>query len=297
MRISKLFVSLTLLICISVNAQDAKPPELLPEYVKVPVGLGGLFNPTVDMTAEFFKPEGAGPFPVVVYSHGRSSTAKERADIKEVIPRDYLRFWLTKGFAVVAPLRPGYGTTGGPDREIPGHGWDKATGNCIRTPNYSKVMDLASPTVLATIAWIQKQPWANASSLVLTGNSVGGLLTVAVGSQNPAGVVGFINFAGGMGGNPSLSPGKSCDSNQLRDMHGNYGKSAKIPSLWMYAENDLFWGAEVPKGWHAAFAQGGSDSQRVTTAPMANQDGHDLVFEGKHLWMAPVEAFVKRMGY
>lgn len=297
MQVAKLFASLWLFMCISVPAQDVRPPEWAPAYVKVPVDLGGLFNSTVNMTAELFKPDGSGPFPVLIYSHGRSSTAKERADIKEVIPREYLQFWLGKGFAVVAPLRPGYGATGGADREVPGHGWDSTTGHCIRTPNYSRVMEVASPTVLATIAWIQKQPWANTSALVLTGNSVGGILTVAVGSQNPVGVVGLINFAGGIGGNPSLSPGKSCDSNQLLDMYRRYGKTSKIPSLWMYAENDLFWGSEMPKAWHASFSQAGGNSQLVTTAPLTHRDGHDLVFEGKHLWMPSVEAFVKRLGY
>jgi dienelactone hydrolase len=296
MRSSKFFAGLLLVVFFLAQAQEVRPPELVPVYVKIPVRVGGSFNSTVDMTAELFKPDGQGPFPVVVYSHGRSATAQERAEIKEVIPRDYLRFWLAKGFAVVAPMRPGYGTTGGPDREVPGHAWDSA-GNCTRPPNYRRVMDVASPTVLATIAWIHKQAWANASSLILTGNSVGGALTVAVGSQNPAGVIGFINFAGGIGGNPSLSPGKSCDPNQLRDMYTAYGKNTKIPSLWMYAENDLLWGADVPKGWHAAFVQGGSASQLVTTAPLTGKDGHDLVFFGKDLWGAPVDVFVKRLGH
>jgi dienelactone hydrolase len=258
--------------------------------------MGGLFNLTVEMTAEIFKPQGKEPFPVVVYSHGRSSTAQERADIKEVIPRDYLRFWLSHGFAVVAPMRPGYGRTGGQDREFPGHAWD-SKGNCTKTPNFRNVMNVASPTVLAVIDWLHKQAWANTSSLVLTGNSVGGILTVAVGSQNLDGVVGFINFAGGIGGNPSLSPGKSCDPNQLRDMYATYGKNAKVPSLWMYAENDQFWGPEMPKGWHSAFALGGSSSELVTTSTLTGQDGHDLVFFGKHLWEKPVEAFVRRLGF
>ncbi len=270
--------------------------ELVPAYAKIPMNLGGASNPKIEMTAEVFKPEGREPFPVLVYSHGRSSTAKERADIKEVIPRDYLRFWLAHGFAVVAPLRPGYGKTGGPDREVPGHAW-QSDGTCIKTPDFRRVMDVASPTVLATIDWLHKQAWANTSSLVLTGNSVGGLLTVAVGSQNLDGVIGFINFAGGIGGNPSLSPGKSCDPNQLRDMYASYGKNAKLPNIWMYAENDKFWGPEAPKGWHAAFAQGGSFTQLVTTSVLTGQDGHDLVFSGKNLWQKPVEAFVKQLGF
>lgn len=296
MQISKFLLAILLPLSICVSAQEVNTVELVPTYAKIPVSTGGFFNSTVEMTAEVFMPEGRAPFSVVVYSHGRSSTPQERADIKEVIPRDYLRFWLAHGFAVVAPMRPGYGKTGGPDREMPGHAWD-ASGNCTRPPNFRRVMDVASPTVLATLDWIRKQTWANTSSLILTGNSVGGILTVAVGSQNLDGVIGFIDFAGGIGGNPSLSPGKSCDPNQLRDMYAAYGKTAKVPSLWMYAENDKFWGAEAPKGWHAAFAQGGSISKFVTTETLTGQDAHDLVFFGKHLWEKPVETFVKQLGF
>ena len=296
MKFSVLLALSSLCVCLNGHAQDAQAAEPIPAYIKIPLEMDGFFKTTINMTAELVRPVGPGPFPVVLYSHGRSYTSQERAALREVVPRDYLRFWLAKGFAVVAPMRPGYGLTGGPDREIPGHSWD-GNGNCIRTPDYRKVMDIAAPTIFATIAWVKQQAWANPSALVLTGNSVGGLLTVAVGSRNPVGVLGFINFAGGIGGNPSQSPGKSCQPDQLRDMHESYGKAAKIPSLWMYAQNDLFWGAQVPKGWHAAFAQGGSDTRLQTTAALTGKDGHDLVFEGKELWTAPVSEFVQRLGY
>ncbi len=295
MQFSKIVTTLCLAVCSVASAQEAKPVELVPTYAKIPVSMGGLFNLSMDMTAEVFKPEGPAPFPVVVYSHGRSSTAQERADIKEVVPRDYLRFWLSRGFAVVAPMRPGYGKTGGQDREIPGHSWD-ANGTCLKTPNYRKVMDLAFTTVVATLAWLPEQPWANPSSVVLTGNSVGGILTMAAGSHNLAGVKGLINFAGGIGGNPSLSPGKSCDPDQLREMYAGYGKKVTVPSLWMYAENDQFWGPDTPKGWHASFVQGGSTSTLVTTPPLLGRDGHDLIFVGKNLWTPSVEAFVNQLG-
>jgi len=54
------------------------------------------------MTTEVFKPEGREPFTVVVYSHGISSAAQERTDIKQVIPRDYLRLL---AILVDAPIR------------------------------------------------------------------------------------------------------------------------------------------------------------------------------------------------
>ena len=81
MQLSKSFAAMCLAICSYASAQVLMPVELAPSYAKIPVSLGGLFNLSVDMTAEVFKPEGQEPFPVLVYSHGRSSTAQERAHL------------------------------------------------------------------------------------------------------------------------------------------------------------------------------------------------------------------------
>ena len=75
------------------------------------------FRGDVAMTTEVFKPDGDGPFPVVLYSHGRAGTDAERRDMKVPILRGHALYWMRKGFAVVAPIRPGYGVTGGPDSE------------------------------------------------------------------------------------------------------------------------------------------------------------------------------------
>lgn len=261
-----------------------------PEYASIPIRAD-----SIDMVSEVFKPSGPGPFPVLVYSHGRSGTAAERANIPEVIPREYLKFWLEQGFAVVAPMRPGYGKTGGADRETPGHRWDNA-GRCVGSPDFESTMNFASRAPLAVLEWLKTQPWADATKVILSGNSVGGVTTVLAGSTNPAGLIGYINFAGGIAGNPARSPGKSCDADRLLKVLQGYGKTTKVQNLWIYAQNDLYWGADAPKTWHKAFAEGGSPSSMVTTSSLANHDGHDLIFFGRALWQEPVTAFVLKLG-
>ncbi len=54
------------------------------------------------------------------YSHGRSGTPLERTSTHVPDVRSHLSYWLRKGFAVAAPIRPGYGETGGEDREDSG---------------------------------------------------------------------------------------------------------------------------------------------------------------------------------
>ena len=277
------------------GAQDAKGSTAEPRFVSIPVKGAGLFGGALDMVTEVFTPAGAGPFPVVVYAHGRDGTQQERSSMREVIPRAYLQYWLAKGFAVVAPMRPGYGKTGGTDRELPGHRWDNF-GGCIGSPNVEAVATAAGSAILAALDWARQQSWANASAVLLSGNSVGGLTVVALGAGSPAGVVGYINFVGGVAGNPSRSPGKSCEPDRVREAFRAYGKSTRLPNLWLYAENDLYWGPDVPKAWHAAFTAGGSPSTFVMTTPVPGPDGHDLLFNGRTLWSEHVDAFLKQIG-
>ncbi|AVS60433.1 dipeptidyl aminopeptidase, partial [Paracidovorax avenae] len=71
----------------------------------------------VDVATQVFRPGGPGPFPLVIFSHGRSADPAARAALQYPVPLGHVAYWLRQGVAVVAPIRPGYGATGGPDRE------------------------------------------------------------------------------------------------------------------------------------------------------------------------------------
>lgn len=280
-------------ICSAQTLAPVAPPIQL---VKVPMKGGGIFGSTIDLSTELFKPAGPGPFPVLVYAHGRSGTQQERSALAEVIPRQFLSFWLARGFAVVAPARPGYGKTGGVDREVPGHSWD-GRGNCSGVPSAERVAATASAAIMAAVDWVREQPWAISSRILVAGNSVGGLTSAALASANPPGVVAYINFAGGIAGNPDLSPGKSCAPEKVREAFALYGKTARVPSLWLYAQNDKYWGPDTPGQWHAAYVASAGVAEFVAMPPVPNSDGHDLIFVGRDLWAPVVESFLKRGGF
>ena len=159
------------------------------------------------------------------------------------VSRAQLLFWLARGVAVVAPVRPGYGASGrrATSRTAASH-FDDA-GRCIGHADFRKTADAAVRSVDATLRWLRRQPWADASDVLLVGQSVGGLATVAAGAHAPPGVVGYVNFAGGTGGNPERSPGPSCEPGQLEALYAGYGRATTVPNLWIYAINDQFWGA------------------------------------------------------
>jgi len=82
---------------------DARSGEPLASIMYIDVG-GGLSGVTaMRMAAGVFLPEGEGPFPVLIYSHGRSGTEAERHQTRIPDIRGHVRYWLRKGFAVIAP--------------------------------------------------------------------------------------------------------------------------------------------------------------------------------------------------
>ncbi|HMS27399.1 MAG TPA: CocE/NonD family hydrolase [Burkholderiaceae bacterium] len=288
-----IFIFTIAMAAVIAHAQENNNP--IPEIVKVRAKGLGTFGGDVDIQTHVFKPNGAGPFPVLLFSHGRSGDQSERANLKNPLAFGHVRFWLNKGYAVVAPVRIGYGETGGADREGAGAKYD-ANGTCISRPDPANTAKYAMLSTEFVLQWVREQAWANKDRILLEGQSVGGLTTIALCAQNPPGVMGCINFAGGAGGSPA-SKGNMCHPEILGQMMAQYGASTKLPNIWFYAENDMYWGPESPKIWHKNFAEGGSASQFVATNPVPNADGHSLLLRGGTLWSLPLNAWLKKNNF
>lgn len=298
MNFLKKCVNLVGMVCLAsvltaVWAQEANNP--IPDIVKVTAKGLGFAGGDVAIHTHVFKPAGSGPFPVVLYSHGRSGEQVERANLKHPVAFGHVRYWLNKGYAVVAPVRVGYGDTGGTDRENSGARYD-ANGNCTSRPEHANTVNPAVRSTQPVLDWVREQAWAKKDRILLEGQSVGGLTTVALCAQNPPGVVGCINFAGGAGGNPK-SMGKMCHPELLGQLMAQYGKNTQLPNIWFYAENDMYWGGESPKMWHKDFSQGGSPTELIATPPVPNADGHALLLRGGAMWGVPLNAWLKKNNF
>lgn len=285
-------LSVALLLAASLSQPIAAAPLPNPQDVIIPLPGAGLFGSTLDMPALLYLPAGSGPFPVLLFSHGRAGSTQERHQLKHPLGRSQLAYWLERGFAIVAPIRPGYGSTGGGDPEY--HSAHMlAPGVCSSHPDYRQTATGGSAALQAALRWIRQQPWGAGQPIVLEGQSVGGLLTVAVGATTPPDVVGYINFAGGAGGNPEKSPGQSCDPAALTALYADFGRHTTLPNLWIYAENDQYWGPDEPVAWHQAFAAGGSPTRFVHAPAVADGDGHGLSRHPAANWAAYLDAFLR----
>ena len=136
---------------------------------------------------------------------------------------------------------------------------------------------------------------SRADRSLVVGQSAGGWATLAFSSQNPAGVSGMIDFAGGRGGHQKMPDGNlgNCTPNALVSAAGKYGATARVPTLWIYTANDSFFEPSLARRMFDAYnAAGGKGTYRPLGA--FGSDGHSLAGSdsGVAMWQGPVAEFL-----
>ena len=264
--------------------------RLAEEQIDVPVQVrdaqGSPVSHTVRVTV-FSDDANPRPAPLAIINHGRSGSAEGRAALGRARYGEAARYLVGQGFVVAVPTRVGYGVTGGADVE--------ASGACARR-DYPPAYAAAADQTLAVLAALRRRPDVAPERVLVMGQSFGGLAAVAVAAANPPGVRAAINFAGGGGGSPSSHPGQPCSPTALEALFQGYGRTARVPMLWVYAENDRYFGPHLPRQWHAAFTQAGGQAQFVQFPPHG-QDGHALFTRFPAVWQPVVSAFLDTHGF
>jgi len=272
--------------------KDPPPdPTLNEEIVRLPLALK-LRNGTT-RTSEFvlttFRPNGPSPFPAVVVSHGRSGgSEKQRAEFgRNRLLRSY---WTSRGFAVLAPTRIGYGVSGAAvDPEGMG-------GPCDAI-DFAPMAEAIAAHIRATIEYAAAQPWIDKRNVLLVGGSVGGFGSVTAAGERLAGVKAVVNFAGGASGWINKRQERPCSSGNVELLLAKAARDGgAIPSLWLYAENDRHWGPAVPRRWHAAYVAAGGTAEFHMLPPLG-EDGHDVVALGGEHWRPLLDRFLASLGY
>jgi dienelactone hydrolase len=233
--------------------------------------------------------EGAAPRPrpLLILNHGRAGSAADRAELRT---SDYgaAARWLTGfGFIVAVPVRVGYGATGGEDVEDSGPCEHKI---------YPPTFHAAAVQTIAVLNALRKRPDAAKDRAVVMGQSFGGTTAIAVAALGPPGVQGAINFAGGGGGGPISHPQHPCSEPALHSLFAGYGTSARMPTLWLYSENDMYFGPTFPSEWFEAFKAAGGAGEYVRFPPVSD-NGHRLFSRGAELWRPRVQQFLGSLGY
>jgi len=266
-----------LLVAIAASAKAA--PSYDESLVRAPVAEGAR-RVLIDVTV--LRPKSAEPSPIVVLSHGSPREAEDRRlDGRQRLISQAQPF-LAMGYAVLVPTRRGYGESGGD--------WAEGYGPC-RDPDYYAAGLESARDIRAAVEAVRGEPWADTRHVVLAGQSAGGFGSVAAAASGLEGLAGVINFAGGRG---SRAADDVCGEDRLVDAMGRYGKSARVPELWLYSVNDRFFGPALARRMFDAFVAAGGNAQFVQ-APAVGLDGHAYFARAMDDWAPRVRAFLARL--
>jgi dienelactone hydrolase len=248
------------------------------QIIRIPVDSSG----DVTLETTVYRPNGPGPFPMVVFNHGKipgDPRNQARSD-----PLSFAREFVRRGYVVVAPNRRGFAQSGGIYEQD----------GCDVTRNgLGQASDVA-----ATVDYMAKQPYVDAHHIAIAGTSHGGLATIAYGTEAAQGVRALINFSGGLRQD-------SCDGwqNHLTAAFGSYGDKSRVPSLWLYGDNDSVWSSSLITRMFDAYRDAQAAREPADVVKMVDfgsykNDSHRLVGDrdGVRIWWPSVEAFLAREG-
>ena len=226
---------------------------------------------------------GAGPYPVLVFNHGDVdlglSAVRYKSRIRDMrVAREFLQL----GMAVLMPARRGVGMSGGNIR----------SGFSTNDADATYKARIQSEDILPALAWLKSRPELDANRLVLSGQSAGGYCTMYLASQNVAGLIGAIDFSGGRN---DIKDGNAGYLNPMMvNGFAEFGKTTRVPTLWVFAENDSRYTANTIRASHEAFQAAGGKA-RLLLSPPIEGDGHHI-YHKPALWRAAVKSYLQEIG-
>lgn len=247
--------------------------------VRVPITGSGSGGTGIMLEATLYRPAGDGPHAVLLFNHGSTGSGTIAPSVT-LRPSRQAQFFVERGFAVLAPMRRGRGSSDGVHREYEG----TCTPDVLRPGLVRAIED-----VDAAMAYLRVQPWADPGRVLIAGQSRGGILSVAYAAERSGSIRGVINFAGGWTSQRCDEDGRGF--NQVT--FAAAGGRTRVPMLWLYAEEDSYYSAGSIRRYHQAFAQGGGIAT-LQLFPGFGSDGHRLV-DRVELWRVAVDDFLRRL--
>jgi dienelactone hydrolase len=282
MRLAGVVLALVLAGCAAMP-MGAPPGRQETHSVPVP----GAFQTIV---VKLCRPGVPGVVPLAVINHGSPAQASERATARLADCGSEAVTWFTRrGFAVLLPLRRGYGESGGD--------WAEGYGRCS-DPFYAAAGRETARDIRTAIDFAIALPDIRPEGVLVVGQSAGGWGAMALAAEDPPMVGAFVSMAGGRGGWAQGRPNTNCRPERLVSAAGEYGRAARLPMLWVYTANDSFFDPDLALAMHQAFTAAGGAAELEVLGPFG-RDGHSLFFGpgGSATWGPVVEAFLTANGY
>lgn len=238
-----------------------------------------------------FTPPGKGPFPLFIFNHGDVTDGPaltRRIRFRDMYVANEL---LALGFAVAMPARPGVGRSEGLYDRFSGAG-SVILGSASHLLNKGREQ---GEECLAAIAYLRTLPNLDSNRIVIAGQSAGGFAASIFGMQStqPEWLKAIVNFSGGRTDTGTDKVAKGLNAGMVGAFR-LIGEQSKVPSLWIFAENDSRYSADTIRASHEAFTKAGGNA-KLLLYPASKNDGH-AVYHEPEKWRTDLRNFMEQQG-
>lgn len=275
--ITPIAAALLTLIPVAGNPQSdsgTSPAALAEEVIFVPLALS---TGEARLETTVYRPSASGPWPLAVINHGAAGYAGPSRQ-RRYRPVAIARFFLERGYLVVAPMRQGF---------------SKSTGTYAWNCDHETYARRYAGDVAAVINYFVKSGQAQADRVLVVGQSNGGMVALGYAAEFSSvdrRARAIINFAGGIN-----SSRPNCDwRNNMISAARSLGAKTDLPSLWIYAEDDPIFPPSVSKPFFDAYHSG----NRRSFLKLYHTGGHNLsnLPVGSQIWISDIEQFLREVG-
>ena len=278
MKAHRTCAGVAILLCLvaPVSAVEPLPP---PQDVSFPSPAKG-----TAIRASLYRPAGGGAVRLAIVNHASEQDSDRRALMPPPAYPELTVWLLSRGYAVLVPQRPGHGRTGGPYLEDQGP---------CRNADFVAAGNGTADSIAAAIAFMRTDRSIRNDGIVVIGNSAGGFGALALAARNPTGVSAIVNFSGGRGGHDRGRPLHNCSPERLVAAAAEFGRTARLPTLWLYAANDTYFPPDLSGRMVEAYRKAGGRAEYYLV-PAIPGEGHALIQAPLDvaLWTRYLETFL-----
>lgn len=229
-----------------------------------------------------YRPDGAGPFPAVVYNHGSAPGMLSKEAFDALGP-----VFAKNGWVFFGPYRRGQGLSASAGKYIGDEiaaatktgGVNGGAATMIRLLETDHLNDQ-----LAALAWLRTQKFVKEDRIAVAGNSFGGIEAV-LGAER-ASYCAAIDSAGGAQ--------SWAQASELRSLMMRSVRKSRAPIFFFQAEND--YDLSPSRMLSDAMKNAGKEFQLKIYPPFGNsvQDGHTFGYFGSSVWADDVFSFLNK---
>jgi dienelactone hydrolase len=231
-----------------------------------------------------------GRLPIALITHGKNAKAAENQALRADMMLPQARDFAARGWLAVVVLRRGYGQSDG----LPGVSRGAAYMAC-ENADLARGFEVEADDLDGALKVVAARPDADGSRAIAIGQSLGGGVVLAFAARRPAGLLGVVNVSGGAW--RTNGEGNVCQHTDLVAAMATLGARTRIPTLWLYAENDSLFPPELVARMRDAYAASGGRAELRMFPPVVH-DGHRLFadFGGRVKWLRAVDGFLQTHG-